>query len=69
MNDLLKASRESREFKIIMEGVKENRPIIPSYKPQKTIDETQNVIERIKYETAKQEGFDLLYHTLTGHKI
>ncbi len=69
MNELLKALRESREFKIIMEGVKENRPIVPAYKPQKTIDETQNVIERIKYESARQEGFDLLYQTLTGHKI
>lgn len=68
MNDLLKALRESREFSIIMDGMKKDRPVIPSYRPQKTMDETSNVIETIKYQSAKQEGFDLLFQMLTGLK-
>lgn len=68
MIELLKALRESQEFKIIMEGMKKERPVIPYYRPQKTMDETANSIEQIKYQSAKQEGFDLLFEKLTGLK-
>jgi hypothetical protein len=69
MIELLKALRDSPEFKIIMDGVKKDRPVVPSYKPQKTMDETANMIENIKYQSAKQEGFDLLHQILTGQKV
>lgn len=68
MIDLLKALRDSQEFKIIMDGVKKDRPVVPAYTPQKTMDETANMIENIKHQSGKQQGFDLLFQILTGNK-
>ena len=68
MQDLLIRLRDSPEFKQIMEGLKSKRPIVPSYKPHKTRDETENHIETIKYTSAQADGFDLLFYLLTGRK-
>lgn len=66
MKELLTQLRESNDFQVIMEGLISQRPIIPDYSPQKTRDETDNLIERIKYSSAHRAGFDFLYRALTG---
>jgi len=60
--------RDSPEFKQIMDGLKSERPVIPSYKPLKTRDDTENLVETIKYKSAQADGFDLLFYLLTGQK-
>jgi hypothetical protein len=68
MKELLKQLRESENFQAIMREIVKNRPVIAEYRPQSTRDETENLIEQIKYETAKRSGFDLLYTLLSGSK-
>lgn len=63
MNDLLKALREEQRFQIIMDGLKQHRPVVPSFRPGKEQDE---LIEKIKFQTGMQEGFDLLFKLLVG---
>lgn len=67
MSDLLKQLRESPEFMAVMEEMLKFRPVVPDYTPQATMDETDNVIERVKYHSAQRAGFDLLYRNLTGN--
>lgn len=66
--DLIKQLRESPDFQIIMRDMLKYRPVVPTYKPQKTIDETANMVEQIKYSSAQQDGFDLLFSALTGNR-
>lgn len=56
------------KFKLVMKNVKEARPVIPSYRPQETRDMEAQLVEQMKYETARQQGFDLLYQILTGER-
>ncbi len=65
-DDLLRSLRESNDFQQIMRGIAEKRPVIPDYQPQATRDETENLMERIKYYSAHRAGFDLLFRLLTG---
>lgn len=51
-----------------MEEIWTMRPIIPDYVPQDTRDKTENLMERIKFESAKRFGFDLLFHVLAGKR-
>lgn len=66
VDPLLKVLRESPDFQVIMKGISKGRPVIPDYKPQPTMDETANLMERIKHQSALQQGWDLLYITLVG---
>lgn len=66
--DLINQLRESRDFQVIMAEMLKVRPVVPTYKPQKTLDETANIMEQIKYSSAQQDGFDLLFSALTGKR-
>lgn len=55
-------------FKSSMEEIKKFRPVIPSYKPGQSQEESISLMERIKYESGRQEGFDLIYLLLTGDR-
>lgn len=65
-DDRLRTLRESESFQQIMKGLVDKRPVIPDYQPQASRDETENLIERIKYYSAHRAGFDLLFRLLTG---
>ena len=66
MTDLLKALQESYDFQVIMDDIWKMRPVIPDYVPQKTRDDTENLIKRIEYQSAMRQGFDTLYRVLAG---
>lgn len=66
MKDLLLKLRESAEFKQIMDELQKNRPVIPDYRPQATREETEYLVEKIKYQSGLRDGFDLLSKLLTG---
>lgn len=57
------------KFKQVMREFRELRPLIKSYKPQESIEATQALLEEIKYESGRRDGFDLIYLQLTGEKI
>lgn len=44
------------------------RPVVPAFKPGHTREEDFSLLERIKYESGRKEGFDLLYLHLTGDR-
>ena len=64
--ELLKLLRESNDFHVIMGEMWRSRPVIPVYTPQATQDLTSNLVERIKYQSAMRQGFDVLYTALAG---
>lgn len=61
MKDLLRALRESDEFKIIMDELIKQRPVVPSWAPGADPDDW-------KYKSGQQAGFDLLYQALVGKR-
>lgn len=63
---LLIALRDVPEFRAVMNSMLLHRPIVPAYRPQATADAQQMHVEDIKFQSAKQEGFDLLFLALTG---
>lgn len=65
-NELIKQLREDVNFQAIMADMLKMRPVIPEYTPQDTMDKTANLMEEIKYKSAKRSGFDLLYRALVG---
>lgn len=56
------------KFAHVMRELKKLRPVVPKYVPQDTRDAESQLLERIKFETAQQGGFDLLYFILTGDR-
>jgi len=68
MKELLRALQESPDFQVVMDEALAYRPVIPEYKPGETIDETANIIERIKFYSAQRQGFDALFQMLSGRK-
>jgi hypothetical protein len=60
--------RENPLFQEAMKEVKKFRPVVPRYKPGMNTEENSSLIERIKYESAREEGFDLIYLILTGER-
>lgn len=66
MSPLLKALRETQEFQSIMDALLQTRPVIPNYAPQKTRDQTENLLEQFKHQSAMRQGWDLLYQHLVG---
>ena len=57
------------KFKQVMKEFKELRPVVPKYKPQQSMESSAELYERIKYESARQDGFDLIFLYLTGEKL
>lgn len=66
MKELLKQLRETREFQEIMDAMSKHRPVIPEYRPAGSREANDGLIETIKYESGRQDGFDLLFKLLTG---
>lgn len=66
--DLLTELRARGEFAAVMTDLLEHRPAVPAFALAKTHEEQYMIVERIKYHTAMQQGFDLLYQHLTGRK-
>lgn len=65
MKEILQAYRERPEFIQLMHWLKaQHRLPLPRYSP----DGDGQQWDRIKYATAHQDGFDLLYFHLTGEK-
>ena len=58
--------REDPNFRQMMKEMGTQRPVIPTWKPQDTRDENEKLIEDIKYASALQQGWDLLFQTLYG---
>jgi hypothetical protein len=55
-------------FRETMKEVLKFRPVVPAYRPGHSSEEMQSTLERIKYESGRQEGFDKIYLILTGEK-
>ena len=55
-------------FKEAMKEIKKFRPVVPAYKPAQSCEEEDSLIERIKYASGEQSGFDLVYLVLTGER-
>jgi hypothetical protein len=68
MNDLLKDLRTKPEFLQVLEDSLKHRPVIPAFVLSENQEEQYMVIEKIKYHTGLQRGFDLLYQHLSGRK-
>jgi hypothetical protein len=45
--------------------ISEARPVVPSYVPG-TPEETQTLVEQIKFDTGRRDGFDLAMLHITG---
>lgn len=66
---LLIKLRESQEFASIMQTMEKQRPIVPRYQPQQTKEAQEVLMEKIKFEMARQDGFDRLFSLLTGKVV
>jgi hypothetical protein len=65
---LLAHYREDPNFRQLLKEILSARPIIPTWKPQETRDGNEKLIEDIKFASAFQQGWDLLFVTLNGVK-
>ena len=56
-------------FRETMKELLKFRPVVPAYKtPSHSKEEEFSLLERIKFESARKEGFDKIYLLLTGEK-
>jgi hypothetical protein len=55
-------------FKEAMAEVKKFRPVVPEYKPCQSREEADSLMEKIKYESGRKDGFELIYLLLTGDR-
>lgn len=55
-------------FKQAMKDMQQFRPVVPAYKPGQSREEADSLIEMIKFESGRQQGFDLLHLYLTGER-
>jgi len=60
--------RANPHFSEVMKEVKSRRPVVPAYKACQTQEEQFSIMERIRFESGRQEGFDLIYLLLTGDR-
>ena len=66
----LQDMRVNPKFKGLMKFIAENQaPIVPAYKGSQTKEEEFALVERIKFESGRREGFGLFYLFLTGEKL
>lgn len=49
-----------------MDAMHKSRPVVPAYRPAGSIEANNAVIEELKYQSGRQDGFDLLFKLLTG---
>jgi hypothetical protein len=56
------------EFQAVIEEAKKHRPIVPEFKIQKTRDDQEQLLDQIKFQTGRKEGFDFLLRLLTNQK-
>lgn len=57
------------KFKQVMKEFREQRPLVSTYKPQGSVEANNELLERIKYESGRRAGFDLIFLLLTGEKL
>ena len=62
------ALRDLEIFRAAMREVLEQRPVVPAYKPCRTSEDEQMLLAEIRYQSGAQQGFDMLWITLTGNK-
>lgn len=55
-------------FKQAMKEIQKFRPVVPAYQPCQSREEADSLMERIKFESGRLEGFDLIYLILTGDR-
>ena len=55
-------------FQGLMKEINESRPVVPAYRPCQSQEETFSLLEQIKYESGRQQGFDLIFLLLTGDR-
>jgi len=67
--ELLFALREDPRYQAVLAEVSLQRPTIPRFEPQRTTEENDALVEKIKFFSAQQKGFDLLYMALTGQQL
>ena len=63
----LQELRLSPLFKSAMQEIKKFRPVVPAYQPGSP-EEIESLLERVKYESGRLAGFDLIYLVLTGDR-
>ena len=61
--------RNDPKFKQVMKEFRTLRPPVSKYRPQISQEANNELLERIKYESGKQDGFDLIFLLLTGEKL
>jgi len=66
--EFLTVLREHECFATAIKFVESHRPVVPRYSPGGTKEEEEQIIRKIKHETARQDGFDLALRLLTGEK-
>lgn len=67
MTDYMMALKADIHFRNALEKIKEkSRPIVPAYSLCDTVEAREALLEKIKFETGRQDGFDLLFRLLTG---
>lgn len=66
MKDLLAQLRMEPGFQMIMDDMKKRRPVVPEFAPQESRDANEVLLEQIKAESYKRQGFDLLFKLLIG---
>jgi len=72
MNDHVKEFvakvRAHELFSDFVAEIDKHRPVVPRYRPTHSGEEERALLESIKFETARQDGFDLFRLFLTGNK-
>jgi len=56
-------------FREWLKELQQTRPVVPKYVPGESTMETEALLERIKYESGRREGFDLMYLLLSGEQL
>jgi hypothetical protein len=69
MDKLLEAFRGNAEFVALMKSMVVHRPVIPAFSLAPTKDEQEQIIEALKFNTARRQGFDALFQRLTGIQL
>jgi hypothetical protein len=68
VRQFLQELRINKLFHASMKEISKHRPVVPAYKPGQSREEADSLMERIKFESGRKEGFDLLYLLLTGDR-
>lgn len=55
-------------FLELLKEIDQQRPVVPNYRPAESSEDERALLERIKFESGRQAGFDLFRLYLTGEK-